>query len=682
MSIPPLVNTPDNFQGGKIISHIDCWRCLTSDPWILDVVQGKVIDIQDFPMQISPPPPIKFCGEELQAVHNAVLEFQQQGVIELCHDTDQPVFYSNIFPRFKQDGSARIILNLKRFNLHLEYIHFKMDTIRDVLDLIYPNCYFATIDFKHAYFSVPVAHSDRRWLRFIWDDKHYQFTCLPQGLTSAPRIFTKLMKPVFSHLRARGYVVSCYIDDCIFIAPTEHELQDIIYYALLLFDSLGITTSLQKSSLIPSQRIEFLGFILDSKQMTIQLTAHKNDKIKALGLDLLKQKTLTVRQLASFIGNVVAATPAVPLAPLKFKFLEIERNRALLVSSGDYEHHIQLSQKAKTFIQWWVTHIHSQSQTLLWKPPDFELFTDASLLGWGAFLNGTSTGGHWAQDEMAHINILELKAIYLALQSLCSNIHNAHIRIRTDNTTAMACIERCSSTKPKLLTMTENIFKWAVPRGITLSAAYIPGSENVEADTASRHKNIDTEWMLAPEIFKDLCCLFGTPAIDLFASRLNSQLPIYASWHPDPGARFTNAFSFTWSDTNNAYAFPPFSVIGTILRKIQQDRANILLIAPLWPTRTWFSRALQLLTDHPRLLPRNCLTLPQDPQMSHPLAHKLTLAAMPLSGNPSLSTTFRQRLPNSSWIRGDLALENNMGRISRNGCFFHSSGKVIHFAPM
>ena len=41
--------------------------------------------------------------------------------------------------------------------------------------------------------------------------------------------------------------------------------------------------------------------------------------------------------------------------------------------------------------------------------------------GWGAAPGGSRTGGHWAQAELDHINVLELKAIFVGLQSLCSN---------------------------------------------------------------------------------------------------------------------------------------------------------------------------------------------------------------------------------------------------------------------
>ena len=131
-----------------------------------------------------------------------------------------------------------------------------------MLHLVSPDCYFCTVDWKHAYYSVSVRPADRKWLRFMWKDKHYQFTCLPQGLTSAPRIFTKLLKPVLAHLRKMGMIVSCYIDDCIFIAPSFDELNSNIQYAVSFFDKLGLTVHVSKSSLVPSKEVEYLGCVL------------------------------------------------------------------------------------------------------------------------------------------------------------------------------------------------------------------------------------------------------------------------------------------------------------------------------------------------------------------------------------------------------------------------------------
>ena len=191
------------------------------------------------------------------------------------------------------------------------------------------------IDFKDAYFSVFVRPEERKWLRFMWKGKHFQFTCLPQGLTSAPRIFTKLLKPVLSHLRKLGMTVSGYLDDCIFLAASEEELVTNVSYAMILFDSLGLTVNVNKSVLVPTHEVEFLGIILNSVTMTATLPFRKKQHIEKQGLLLLGGE-VTLHALASFIGLAVASAPAVSLAPLTYKYLEIIRNNGLFRSFGDY----------------------------------------------------------------------------------------------------------------------------------------------------------------------------------------------------------------------------------------------------------------------------------------------------------------------------------------------------------
>lgn len=105
-------------------------------------------------------------------------------------------YLSPIFLRPKKNGEYRLILNLKKFNKSVEYHHFKMDTFENAIKIITKNCYMASIDLRHAYYSVPVATEHQKFLRFQWKGKIYQYTCLPNGISSAPRLFTKLMKPV------------------------------------------------------------------------------------------------------------------------------------------------------------------------------------------------------------------------------------------------------------------------------------------------------------------------------------------------------------------------------------------------------------------------------------------------------------------------------------------------------
>ena len=672
-----LLNTTDNFVAGKIHACSQQWKKLSSDKWIHDVVQGSILDFVGLPLQETLPRPLTLSVADTLALDCAILKFQKHRIVEKCMDVEGQGFFSNIFPVIKADGTARVILNLKVLNEYITHVHFKMESVSDVLNLVQHNCYFMSVDFKDAYFSIYVKPSDRKWLKFMWKDQAFQFTCLPQGLTSAPRIFTKLLKPVLSHLRKLGITMLCYIDDCLFVASSVAELCNNVTYALKLFDTLGLTINVHKSVLTPTQEIEFLGIIWNSVSMTATLPIRRRDRIRQQGKSLLKGD-ITLRDLASFVGLAVASTPAVPLAPLRYKYLEIIRNKELACNNGNYDVPIFLDEHAKDLVRWWIHHIDSQSNSLLTSPPQLDLYTDASMTGWGAVFGNSKTGGHWAQDEIKHINHLELKAIFMGLQSLCGHCVDAHICLHSDNTTAVSCINRCGSTKPNLNTMTERIFAWAQSRGISLSSEYVKSVHNVEADKESRIKNLDTEWMLAPHIFKRLCEVFYIPDMDLFASRINAQLPTYVSWKPDPTATYINAFTLNWGN-RNPYAFPPFSIIGRVLRKLQEDKATLLTILPLWPTQVWFPKALQLLAAPPLLLPRKSLILPQSPDCTHPQAHNLVLTAMLLSGNPLKTEAFRQQLPNFYFSHGDQTQNFNMGHISKDGCHFVSAEKVILF---
>ena len=64
----------------------------------------------------------------------------------------------------------------------------------------------ASIDLKDAYYSVPIAQANQKYLKFQWENKLYVFTCFPNGLAFCPRKFTKLLKPVYSVLRQLGHV--------------------------------------------------------------------------------------------------------------------------------------------------------------------------------------------------------------------------------------------------------------------------------------------------------------------------------------------------------------------------------------------------------------------------------------------------------------------------------------------
>lgn len=678
-----LSNTPDNFTAGKIALHLVNWKKLTSDPWVLNAVKGIDICFEEKPRQYSQPKPIKFSETEIHFIDKEIEKLLQKNVIQLAERTDDGSFVSNIFIRMKKDNSVRLILNLKKLNEYIEVKHFKMDTLKSAVTLMKPGVFFASCDLKDAYYSVNVKQHFRKYLSFIWKTKMYNFCSLPNGLCVGPRIFTKLLKCVYSHLRKKGFINTGYIDDSLLQGDTYEQCDLNMKNTVHLFDSLGLTVHPEKSVFVPTQIIEFLGFILNSVSMTVCLSGEKAQKIIECCINIVGKPKCTIRDLSKLIGKFVACSPAVPHAALYYKRLEIFRNDSLKTEKGNYEAIISLPGTCINDINWWKDNIKFSQKSVYETNPDIHIFSDSSLTGWGGVMNDKATSGIWSANERNnHINYLELKAVLLTLQSFCKDMSHTHIRIRTDNTVSVTCINKQGSSKVKLNDMTREIWQFAIEHNLWLTAEHVPGVENSIADFESRKNNIDTEWMLKPSIFCKITKLLGHPDIDLFATRLNKQVQRYYSWQPDPGALAIDAFKQKWGETFN-YLFPPFSVIGQALQKIEQDSAEAILIAPVWPTQVWFPRLLTMLVDCPYFLPvsKDLLTVPNN-EMTHPLLQKLHLAVFRVSGKLFKRVDFRKMLSTLSCAHGVIQQKRSMGDISKDGCIFATNGVLTPFHIM
>jgi hypothetical protein len=117
--------------------------------------------------------------------------FLLKGIIRPVSD-EAGQYVSNIFLRPKKDGSHGVILNLKQLNTDIKHYHFKMETLTTALSCIYKNAWFASCDFKDAYYSIRVDQRYRNFLIFSYKNQLYEYTCLPNGLATSPRVFTKV----------------------------------------------------------------------------------------------------------------------------------------------------------------------------------------------------------------------------------------------------------------------------------------------------------------------------------------------------------------------------------------------------------------------------------------------------------------------------------------------------------
>ncbi|KAI8514349.1 myoblast fusion [Branchiostoma belcheri] len=273
-----------------------------------------------------------------------------------------------------------------------------METLGVIKNLVRPGDFMAKLDLKDAYFTIPVDADSRRFLTFQWQGRFYQFQCLPFGVATAPRVFTKVLKVPVAILRRREFRLVVYLDDILVIGRSREACREALWAAIELLSRLGFVPNLEKSVLEPSQRITFLGSGIDTTQMVTFLPESKVLELQQLAQDVLTaDRGMSARELASVIGRLQATTTSVWLAPLHFRSLQRLLITVLRVTRGHWEQLVPLTESARADLRWWTDHLpRHNSRPILSPAADIVVETDASTAGWGGYSNGVHTGGRWS----------------------------------------------------------------------------------------------------------------------------------------------------------------------------------------------------------------------------------------------------------------------------------------------
>jgi hypothetical protein len=318
---------------------------------------------------------------ECEVVEKEIETLLKKGVISEClHEPGEVI--SPVFTRAKKDGSHRMILNLKKLNTEVSYHHFKMETLQVALTLIRKDCFMASVDLKDAYYSVAIQKEFRKYLRFEWKEKLFEYTALPNGLSLAPRLFTKLLKPVFAALRLKGHVSTAFIDDSLLLGSSQEACTQNIIHTIHLLQQLGFIIHPHKSVLQPAKQITYLGVIIDSERMTVTLSEDRKVSLKLCCQHLIKKELNIIRDVAQCISKLVASFVAVKYGPLFYRNLEQDKSNALKQNKGDFDQLMRLSAKAKTELLWWIEQIDTTFNDITTPDLDISVSSDASSIGW------------------------------------------------------------------------------------------------------------------------------------------------------------------------------------------------------------------------------------------------------------------------------------------------------------
>lgn len=302
---------------GRIGQAKQNWHCVTQDPWVLGLLNGYRLELISTPKQWRPPKVGTPSREQSASVGVEISKLLEKGAVKEVGPV-QGQFISSIFTVPKRGGASRPVVNLKPLNKFVIRRRFKMESMATLRELLKENDWMTSVDLKDAFLSVPIHSAHRKLLRFRWQGRLYEFQCLPFGLTSAPRIFTKLMKPVMAILRRRSIRCMIFIDDILLLSQSREELFQITQEFAKLLGLLGFLVNADKSIMTPCQSLTYLGFMVDSVQMTLTLPMEKLELIIQDCCRALAQPQVPVRDLARIIGRMSATTQAILPAPLHY----------------------------------------------------------------------------------------------------------------------------------------------------------------------------------------------------------------------------------------------------------------------------------------------------------------------------------------------------------------------------
>lgn len=553
--VPAGLNNPPS-TAGNLARYLNNWKNITSNNFILRIIrEGYKLQFQN-----NPTFPNSAISNPSNSVQRKALKAEIRknlisGAISKINKCSNQVV-SRVFTVKKSNGTDRMIIDLSNINTQIIKIPFKMETYENIREILQPLDFMASVDLQDAFFSIPIHEDSKKFLVFEFENQRYCFNVLPFGLTSSPRIFSKVLRPVIIHLRSSGIRILSYLDDIFLCSVSASTLSSNIQSSLNLLISLGYFPNYDKSHLIPSNQITHLGFVWNSVTWSFSLPIVKVLKTKSMANTLLESR-VTLRDLSSFIGLLVSHAPAFPFAPLHYRSLQFLQIKYLKLNVP-WDSSIKLDSQSVSDVRWWLTCPESLPSSNISNPKfNITLHTDASNKGWGGVLSaGQKVSGQWSSEESKdHINLLELKAILFCIKSFVSILSGKSLKVLCDNSTSVYYLNKKGGTHSvKLCTLAIQTWDFLILNNIHCEAFHLPGIENTTADFHSRNFSDSNDYSINSSSFSTLISLSSfTPEIDLFASRLTAKLPHYVSWKYDPFSSHVDAFSIEWS--NNIYIF-------------------------------------------------------------------------------------------------------------------------------
>ena len=452
--------------------------------------------------------------------------------------------------------------------------------------------YLFKFDLKNGYHHTDIFEPHQKFLGFSWafkgNIKFLVFTVLPFGLTSAPFIFTKVVRPLVKYWRFNSVKITCFLDDGIGIEYNYEEAKRKSEFVQETLTKSGFIPNIQKSTWKPCKILTWLGIDINLSSGTLKITKSRIDNILNTISLILRKIFVSARILAKLAGQLISTKYVIgDIVQLKTRFLykSIEQS-----SSWDKTFNIGNYNDTADEILFWKFNLVKYNNKVIncYNIPLFHVHSDASNTGITCVFDVRE------KKNICYRNLTELEktfsstwheleAIRFSLLSGIKQFENKCIFWYTDNFATQQII-KCGSNKTHIHLLALNIFNLTFHHNIHLEVFWVGREYNKEADKISKTVDFD-DWYTTQRLINILEQRWGKISIDRFASDINRKSKRFNSRYLCPEAEGINAFSLDWSKEANLLVPPTYLIpraIKHFLKSFTESKA--ILICPYWPS--------------------------------------------------------------------------------------------------
>ena len=580
-----IQNTNITIVNGRLIKCLDFWKSeLKASSFVLNIIS----DGYKIPFVQQPSSALlknnRSALEHEDFVSNEIHALLQKQCIE---EVNKPPFCVNpLTVSVNNSGKKRLILDLRHVNKFIQQQKIKFEGHVHAVSYAKKGNVMFKFDLASGYHHISINRDFVKFLGFSWNIdgkvRYFVFLVLPFGISSACHCFTKLLRPLVKHWRAKGFCIVVYLDDgwgtdsvenCKFVSDSVHNDLKLA----------GFVVNLEKSVWVPCSVLEWLGYTWNMQLGTVTMPTRKviafKDMIKVA---LQKKEQISARFIAKITGKLMS---------MSFVFGNIcqimsRHAYSLIEGRTSWDADIKLSNLACEELEFWLKHVEHlpcRSFNIQQRYPERVMFTDASnFAGAGVLLHSQNQVSHLMFDEFVKSQsstFRELKALHNALLSFSPFLLGKFVKVYTDNQNVVRIVSK-GSTVRSLQLLARKIFDFCLIRDIVLELAWLPRELNQISDFYSKQFDYD-DWGVSDSIFSLFDKKWGPFSCDRFADQFNSKLENFNSKYWCPNTSGVDAFAFDWHADYN-WLVPPIHLVPRVLMHMFLFRAKGALVVPKW----------------------------------------------------------------------------------------------------